>query len=324
MGALLAVLAEVIDLSAVTGISVEGILAGEAFATAEVLAAQIENITLLEGLTAAEAVAELGYAVDVFNALASVTENFPEVFTLLAAGEVAANSSLVLSAAVAAATYPYSYTNEVPIANLNNMALQVWQPEIDILFPGISSLARFLNYIDPTNWAGDLFRAVGRYFWETAQRSGRNLLEQEIRAVGQRAAGGFSETLARYFENARWAIRHYPADLYGRLQQYYTDLPPLNPAQLRELSRRVGGPDQPYKLYDSHVKSAEFVTKSPPPGGAHQRTTPDWLLPLILGLYGDISPSWADTLEELEEEEDGPKKKKRASQRSSRSAKTNN
>lgn len=55
MGALLAVLAEVFELSAVTGVTVDSILAGEAFATAEILAGQIESITLLEGVTAAEA-----------------------------------------------------------------------------------------------------------------------------------------------------------------------------------------------------------------------------------------------------------------------------
>ncbi|BBG62155.2 minor capsid protein VP3 [Rousettus leschenaultii polyomavirus 2] len=211
------------------------------------------------------------------------------------------------------------------------MALQVWRPDFDdIMFPGAMHVARFINYIDPTNWAGDLFRAIGRYFWESAQRSSRQMIEGEMRGLAARTATSISETLALFFENARWAIRSAPSDLYGRLQQYYAELPTLNPPQLREVSRRLGND---YDLYNANfnkqITSAQYVAKTAAPGGANQRHTPDWLLPLILGLYGDISPSWEATLEELEEEEDGPQKKKRrptvkSGQASHRSTKANN
>ncbi|BAQ55550.1 VP2 minor capsid protein [Bat polyomavirus 6a] len=324
MGALLAVLAEVFDLAATTGLSVDSFLTGEAFTTAEVLQSHIANLVTYGGLSEAEALAAAEVSQEAYSALTSLTSNFPRAFAALAGTEALAVGSLVIGSATAAALAPYTFDYSTPIANLNvDMALQVWQPNWDdIFFPGVVPFARIVNYIDPANWAAYLYQAVGRYFWETAQRTGQHLIEHEVREVarevGQRTVQSVSETLARYFENARWAVSHLSSNVYSGLQNYYTELGPLRPHQVRAVNRRLGRelPTR-YNLETPRPQdkaSAQYVTKSDAPGGAHQRVTPDWMLPLILGLYGDITPSWEATLEDLEEEEEeeenGPKKKK--------------
>ncbi|BAZ96590.1 minor capsid protein VP3 [Rhinolophus simulator polyomavirus 2] len=198
------------------------------------------------------------------------------------------------------------------------MALQIYFPDYDIDFPGVRALARFLNYIDPYTWASDLYHSIGRHFWERVQRYGQNVLQQQLeqqtRALAARGVQSVSELIAQYFENARWAITSGPQTFYNSLQAYYSELPGVNPIQARDLYRRLGeNMPQRYGISADAIadqQSAEYVHREGPPGGAEQRTTPDWMLPLILGLYGELTPSWSHTLEELEEEEDGPKKKK--------------
>ncbi|AWD33766.1 VP3 [Panthera leo polyomavirus 1] len=199
------------------------------------------------------------------------------------------------------------------------MALIPYIGELDIYFPGAMHIARFIHYIDPTNWAVDLYQALGRYVWEGLQRAGQRFLDNQrlqlehaTRELAQRGAQTAAEALAQYFENARWAISNFnPQNLYRGLENYYRQLPPLNPIQRRQLDRRAGlpVPDRVLAIEDN-VKSADYVERYAPPGGAFQRQTPDWMLPLILGLYGDINPSWGDTLTQLEKE-DGPPSKKR-------------
>ncbi|AFU25618.1 VP2 [Saimiri sciureus polyomavirus 1] len=332
MGALLAVLAEVVELASVTGLSVESFLSGEAFATAELLEAHIANLVTVGGLTEAEALAATEVSAEAYAALTSLSSTFPQAFTAVAATELATTGTLTVGATVAAALYPYYYDYSTPVANLNRglnpeMALQLWFPEIDYEFPGLMPFVRFINYIDPTQWATNLFETIGRYFWESAQRYGQNLIAHEVRSASRelatRTAQGFSEAIARYFENARWAVSMLPRSLYSGLQSYYEQLPSLNPMQVRDLHRRLGQPiPNRIALEEQAIKSAEYVQKVEPPGGANQRIAPDWLLPLILGLYGDISPSWESTLEDIEEEEDAPqkKKRKRSKKNTSRSA----
>lgn len=325
MGALLAVLAEVFELAAVTGLSVESFLSGEAFATAELLEAHIANLVTVGGLTEAEALAATEVSAEAYAALTSVTSTFPRAFAALAATELATTGSLTVGATVAAALYPYYYDHSTPVAFLNyklnsGMALQQWVPDIDWEFPGVMPFVRFINYIDPTDWATDLFHTIGRYFWHTAQRYGRNLIDYEMRTASRelavRSVQGFSDILARYFENARWAVSLLPKSVYRGLQSYYEDLPSLNPIQVRDLHRRIGRPiPTRISLEEPAVKSAEYVERAEAPGGANQRVAHDWLLPLLLGLYGDISPSWESTIEEIEEEEDAPQKKKRKLQK---------
>ncbi|WAA14048.1 VP3 [Lyfec polyomavirus MAF4] len=38
--------------------------------------------------------------------------------------------------------------------------------------------------------------------------------------------------------------------------------------------------------------SGQIITSFGAPGGAHQRACSDWMLPLVLGLSGDITPAW--------------------------------
>ncbi|AFU25614.1 VP2 [Betapolyomavirus calbifrons] len=316
MGAVLAVLAEVFELASVTGLSVDAILSGEAFTTAELLQAHIANLVTVGGLTEAEALAATEVTAEAYAALTSITSTFPQAFAALAATELTATGSLTVGAAVAAALYPYTYDHSTPLANLNtNMALQVWIPDLDLDFPGVRPFVRFVNYIDPAQWATDLFQAVGRYFWQTAQRYGQNLIEHELRETSRElavtAVTSVSDVLARYFETARWAVSLLPRNIYQSLQNYYQELPPLNPIQVRQLQRRIGGTIPDRLTFHDTIQTAEYVEKAEAPGGANQRVAHDWLLPLLLGLYGDISPSWESTLEDLEEEEDAPQKKKR-------------
>ncbi|QKY77209.1 minor capsid protein VP2 [Rhinolophus hipposideros polyomavirus 1] len=318
MGAFLAVLAEVFELSTVTGLSIETILSGEAFTTAGLLESHIANLIAVGGLTEAEALAAVEVSAEAYAALTSLSETFPQAFAALAATEFATTGTLTVGAAIAAALYPYYYDYSVPISNLNrSMALQQWIPDFDIDFPGVRPLVRFLNYIDPYTWATDLYHSIGRYFWETAQRIGQNVIEEEIgqmtRDLAVRTVYSLSEMIALYFENARWAVSLLPRSIYNSLETYYAELPGINPIQARQLYRRMGevplarGPISGGPLPQQF--SAQYVERYPPPGGAQQRAAADWMLPLILGLYGDISPSWRRTLEDLEEE-DGPKKKK--------------
>lgn len=312
MGAFLAVLAEVFDLASVTGLSVESILSGEALTTAELLQSHINNLVVYGGLTEAEALSAVEVTPQAFAALTSLFPNFPQALGALAATEFTATGALTVGAAVSAALYPYYWDYRTPVADLN-MALQIWYPDLDILFPGVMPFARFVNYIDPANWATDLYRAVGRYFWERVQAAGENFLQESMqeagRALAVRTATSVSETLAQFFENARWAVAGLSNSLYHGLGSYYSQLG-LSPIQQRQLARSLGQ-EQPYRydLYDKpQVKgqvSANYVTKVDPPGGANQRTAPDWMLPLLLGLYGDLTPSWKDTLEEIEAQEDG-------------------
>ncbi|AOW44157.1 VP2 [Polyomavirus sp.] len=312
MGALLAVFAEVIDLAAATGLGIDAILSAEAITTSEALEALITNLVTLEGFSEAEALTAAGLTAQASAAFAELGSLYPQILYALAF------DSLTVGTAVAAALAPNSFDHPTPIANLN-MALVRWVPDFDFLFPGFRHLARFINYIDPTNWAPDLYETLGRYVWEGLQRRGERFIDEQIgniEHVGREAAirtvETFTEALARYFENARWAVSYIPHHIYSGLEKYYTQLPPLNPIQIRDVSRRTGLPipDRTVGPNGENVKSAQYVEKPESPGGAMQRSTPDWMLPLILGLYGDVSPSWGETLQDLENQ-DGPLKKRK-------------
>ncbi|BBG61967.2 minor capsid protein VP3 [Miniopterus schreibersi polyomavirus 3] len=202
------------------------------------------------------------------------------------------------------------------------MALQQWFPPIDIDFPGLVPFARFINYINPMNWAPDLFAQMGRYFWDHAPQIG-----QATTDLAQRTGTSLEELLARFFENARWAVSRMPSNFYEGLRDYYAELPSLNPPQIRALQRRLGeNVTDRYQLQDADSRpvSAQYVDRYEAPGGARQRTAADWMLPLILGLYGDITPAWGAEIELVEEEEDGPKKKKLKSSRPRPSTQTSN
>ncbi|AFQ32794.1 VP3 structural protein [bat polyomavirus 4a] len=191
------------------------------------------------------------------------------------------------------------------------MALVPYMPDYDIFFPGVSTFARFANYLDPLNWAPDLYHQVARWFWESFLHESRRQIGYAGQEVARYATATVQDSLARFFENARWAVSHFSSNLYTNLHDYYRELPKLKPEQARQLARLLEEkvPDK-INLHDLDKRtSAEFVEKVASPGGAHQRHTPDWMLPLILGLYGDLTPTWKAVLEE-EEQIHGPSKKK--------------
>ncbi|BBG61982.1 minor capsid protein VP2 [Myotis horsfieldii polyomavirus 1] len=337
MGGILTVLAEVIELASVTGLSAESIISGEAFTTAELLQSHIANLVTYGGLTEAEALAATEVTSEAFQALQSLTPNFPQIFGAVAGLDITANSSLLLGAAVAAALYPYNWSYSQPVA-MANWPVVLWRPDYDIDFPGMRTLARFINYISPENWGLDLLRAMGEYLHGVLQRERQRQIEYYRRELERRTAQHVRENLARYFENARWAVTNAiqaPVNLYRYLGDYYRALPGPNPVRARQLARALGQ-EEPYRYdrfeteqdqqtFTPQQKSADYVERYDAPGGASQRTTPDWMLPLILGLYGDISPTWGEFIQKIEEEEekeDGPKKKKL--RRTIRGSKTNN
>lgn len=341
MGGLLTVLAEVFEIASVTGLSAESIISGEAFTTAELLQSHIANLITYGGLTEAEALAATEVTSEAFQALQSLTPNFSQLFGAVAGLDIAANSSLLLGAAVAAALYPYNWSYSQPVA-MADFPLVLWRPDFDIDFPGMRTLARFINYISPENWGIDLLRAMGEYLYQVLQRERRRQIEQMRREMARRVGETVEDRMARYFENARWAVTNVisaPANLYRYLGDYYRALPAPNPIRARQLARHLGQ-EEPYRYdrfeteqekqtFTPRQKSAEYVERYEAPGGAYQRTTPDWMLPLILGLYGDISPTWGKLIQKIEEEveeeeekENGPQKKKPRT--TNRGSKTNN
>lgn len=352
MGALLTVLADIVELASITGLSAESILTGEAFTTAELLESHIANLVTVGGLTEAEALAATEVTPEAFAALRSLGPNLPHVLAGLAASELAANGAIVIGAAIAGALTPYNWYYSQPLAMADvEYPVAVWFPDFDeIAFPGVNSLARFLtNYMNPFHWTLSLFEAVDRLFWDTTIEVGRRLGDLGLDLAERTNQFYVSDQMAKFFENARWAVKAGTLDLYSFLSDYYKELPPLNPIRARQTAREQG--EEPPYRYDRYTdpswfeeatsfvskmtdvivtdvpkqQSGFYVVKYEPPGGAQQRISPDWMLPLILGLYGDVSPSWADSIKEIEEEEDGPQegppKKKR---RALRSPKTNN
>ncbi|AFK09339.1 VP3 [Betapolyomavirus equi] len=212
------------------------------------------------------------------------------------------------------------------------MALVPYYPDPDILLPGVRQFARALQYFDPAGWAETLFSMFRHMLYNYISREGPRQIgwaTTQVATEMARRSATVGDALARFFENARWAVTAVPRNIYTALEDYYRELPSVRPTQARQLAERLGAkiPEQIniYKEREEEV-SGEFVRDFPPPGGAQQRTAPDWLLPFLLGLYGDIPPAWESRLRTQvrkaeEEEEDGPQKKK---PRSSASAKTPN
>ncbi|QIJ55567.1 VP3 [Lepus polyomavirus 1] len=176
------------------------------------------------------------------------------------------------------------------------MALVQWQPEeIDILFPGVQWFARNIHYFDPTLWASSAFR----YFWDSFRREAVRQIAYETtniaRHAGTQVGARANDALARLMESAQWVVanlRDAATAPYRMLENYYTELPSLNPAQRRALFARLEASpiDRPTGR-EKMPLSGEFIDKHGAPGGAQQRSCPDWLLPLILGFYNP--PNWA-------------------------------
>ncbi|BBG62180.1 minor capsid protein VP3 [Taphozous melanopogon polyomavirus 1] len=190
------------------------------------------------------------------------------------------------------------------------MALVPWFPDYDILFPGVQTFVHGMNVFD--EWAISLFKTVGRFLWDALVREGRREIGYYTHEVAIATRHTLMDTVARMMENTRWVLTTGPSSIYRHIEAYYQELPKITPPQARALARRLDlkVPDR-VNLEREDTQSGEVIEFYQAPGGAHQRVTPDWMLPLILGLYGDITPLWGEYIREIEEEEDGPKKKKR-------------
>ncbi|ASH97636.1 VP3 [Giant panda polyomavirus] len=200
--------------------------------------------------------------------------------------------------------------HEVSVVN-RNMALVPWIPQdlFDIYFPGVSSFSYVVNIV--ADWGESLFHSLARNIWDALMRESRAQITHATRELTLRGVQTFQDTMARVIERARWVVTNGPVHAYSAIEEYYRALPPINPAQARQLARRLEIKTPERLTIESPEESGEVVQRYEPPGGAFQRATPDWMLPLILGLYGDITPTWSSYLEHIEAEEDGPKKKRR-------------
>ncbi|QBR53198.1 VP2 structural protein [Tree shrew polyomavirus 1] len=301
------------DLSLATGFTAEAILTGEAAAAVAAEATWLIEVGAVDvaGLSVLEALTLTGITAEQFSLLSALPITFSNAIGI----GVFFPTVTGASALVAAGVTTFGYSKDVPLAS---MALVPWMPEIDYLFPGLTSFSYYLNIV--ADWWESLFHVVGREIWRRLLSQAHRQLGEATRAIAVRSQNEIMDMIARIAENARWAVTNGPVHLYSSLENYYRELPGINPAQLRQQYRfrREAAPsitdfrvqDQQQQREVQDVKSGHYVEHYGPPGGAHQRVTPDWMLPLILGLYGDITPTWEVELHTLEEQEDGPRKKK--------------
>nr|P03098.3 RecName: Full=Minor capsid protein VP2; AltName: Full=Minor structural protein VP2 [Alphapolyomavirus mauratus]AAA67121.1 VP2 [Alphapolyomavirus mauratus]CAB59365.1 VP2 protein [Alphapolyomavirus mauratus] len=342
MGSAISVIIEMIsylsEISSVTGISVEAILSGEAFAAID---AQVTSLITMEGFLGAEtALSSIGLSEDMFIFMQAAPELTSTVMTEFVRESVQTAfifQTVAGSAAFSLGSLHGYLAHEVPIVN-RNMALIPRRPAdyYDILFPGVQSFTHALDVIH--GWGHSLFQSVGEYIWDTLRRETQGAVESAVRDLSLQTTHQFLDAIARMMENSRWVVTNLPREaysrIYGGLQNYYAELPGINPAQRRQIERaleysnrpsiedansrqvleaELGRPDvqrrsQQQEDSSSWFESGANIMRYFAPGGAHQRVTPDWMLPLILGLYGDISPTWQTYIDEVEY---GPKKKKR-------------
>ncbi|AKT44370.1 VP3 [Erythrura gouldiae polyomavirus 1] len=211
------------------------------------------------------------------------------------------------------------------------MAVAVWRPEVDFLFPGASELVDALYYINPLEWGPTIFQNIGRYIWDYVIQTGRRQLGEATRAIVQTTSSNLYDLAARAAERATWYITEGPIRSYRFLEDYYMELPILRPDARRGRALAIGSdaeeeelPEGLRKLHpkQTHEPTGATVAPSVAPGGANQRHCPDWMLPLILGLYGVVYPGWKAEVELLEKEESqhgsktGPYRRSRSKPRS--------
>lgn len=344
MGAAISVIIDLIatatELSTATGFTVEAVLSGEALAAIE---AQVSTIATMEGLAAESALASMGITPEMYAMLSTVPPTVEGV-VFGAAGTAHILQTVAGSASLTLGVISGFRDQQVSIVN-RNMALIPWRPEEywDVLFPGVNTIARGLDVAH--GWAHSLFQSVSREIWRTLFEETRAALDYAVRDVTVRQTHRLMDGVARMLENTRWVVTNAieqggqivsnavqntgqlvltaPGEAYRGLRNYYAELPGVNPAQRQQMLRTIERQNAQQALRTEVGRDVQSVTPSPkssgftesgnviqrymPPGGAMQRTCPDWMLPLILGLYGDINPTWHSVIEE----EYGPQKKRR-------------
>ncbi|AFU25589.1 VP2 [Alphapolyomavirus sextipanos] len=321
MGGVLTILLDIFEiaeqLSLSTGFTVEAILSGEAIAAATTEAAWLIEIEAVDvaGLSALEALTLTGLSTEEFSLLSALPTALNNAIGMGIFFQTVTGASAVIAAGVTT----FGYSKEVPVVN---MALTPWFPQVDYLFPGLTSFSYYLNAV--LDWGESLFHAVGREIWRNIMRQATLQIGHTSTAIAVRGSNQLQHMIAQIAENARWALTTGPVHVYTSLQDYYRELPGINPIQLRQQFRGRGEvpPTREQFEYQEQVRyrreigqgseprSGHYVEHYTAPGGANQRVTQDWMLPLILGLYGDLTPTWEKELSKLEKEEDGPSKKK--------------
>ncbi|WAA14032.1 VP3 [Bofec polyomavirus LSF72] len=276
----------------------------------------------VEGLAQAEALATIGLTGPQYSALL----NLPGIINQAAGIGAVFQTVSGVSALVQAGIRFNTYQKEVSQVN---MSLVPWYPDVDYLFPGVQTFSRYsVHVVDTVHyWAESLFRAVGRAVWDSLLRESRRQIGYAAQEVATTGTYAVTDAIARVAENTRWVIQNTPQAIwnaiprnpYSALRDYYRELPGLTPPQRRALFPRImnEGDDQrrpePRREESAFSKkpvSGETIHREEiAPGGANQRYAPDWLLPLILGLYGDITPTWEKHIYDIEKR-DGPKKKR--------------
>ncbi|BBG61987.2 minor capsid protein VP2 [Myotis horsfieldii polyomavirus 2] len=321
MGGVFSILADISaiasELSAATGTSVEAVLAGELAAAVE---SEASALMTVEGISGIEALTRLGITTEQFSLMYALPGMLSEAVGIGMFFQTITGASGLVAAGILQSQEQVS-----TVRSQNMSSLIEWRPEdyYDILFPGVSTFSYYMNIA--AGWAGSLFHAVGRSMWEAAQTYAWHperpiAIDFVAQELARRTSGSFQHTLAQILEKARWVVTGIANTPYSYAESYYRALPKQNPAQMRQQARMHGRPI-PDRLHFYSPETSLMVWENAhsgeliemgyqDPGGAHQRSTPDWMLPLILGLYGDITPVWGTYLHKLEEEEDGPKKKR--------------
>nr|AAT47369.1 VP2 protein [Betapolyomavirus hominis] len=332
MGAALALLGDLVasvsEAAAATGFSVAEIAAGEAAAAIEV---QIASLATVEGITStSEAIAAIGLT--------------PQTYAVIAGapGAIAGFAALIQTVTGISSLAQVGYrffsdwdhkVSTVGLYQQSGMALELFNPDeyYDILFPGVNTFVNNIQYLDPRHWGPSLFATISQALWHVIRDDIPAITSQELQRRTERF---FRDSLARFLEETTWTIVNAPMNFYNYIQEYYSDLSPIRPSMVRQVAEREGTRvhfGHTYSIDDADsieevtqrmdlrnqqtVHSGEFIEKTIAPGGANQRTAPQWMLPLLLGLYGTVTPA-------LEAYEDGPsQKKRRVSRGSSQKAK---
>lgn len=158
-----------------------------------------------------------------------------------------------------------------------------------------------------------MFNTLGRWFWNVIERDLERQIGYSSRALAARSARDFNAAVDKLVDTVRWTVRQLSRDLYKTTRDYYKQLPPVRPSQYRQVHEMYKSGNQRWIEYEnsrspggwsaenkpaSPADSGEFVAETLVPGGAGQRSTPDWMLPLILGLYGALNPEWSQLQDE--------------------------
>ncbi|QBJ04574.1 VP2 [Tasmanian devil-associated polyomavirus 1] len=336
MGGVASIIFELIELGEIVagaGLGAEALLSGE---LAEILLGQLEILQTIEGFTLAEALTNLGLSAQAYTALISTAAGGSGLITEAASAIGTYLSAALGASLIAAGLSPLDFSYARGEEYLMATDLIPWFPDVDFLYPGTDYIVSVISILDPYHWGPSLFNALGRYLWDTLRSETGRQLGHMTREVASREVRTFRDLLARFLENVRWSIVEIPRDTYNFLGEYYRELPRVRPSQYSQLYEKLDPQgrrgQQPYdEFVERNVEnsanrrsfeSGEYVEAPFVPGGAGQDVTMEWMLPLILGLYGDIVPEWEEEIREIEHEEDMYQSKQRSKKR--KMSKTNN